>query len=201
MGGGKGGSSSSGAADTLANLSKQLFNEGKPVRKGIDSQIMDILGGGTAASTLPMAQTAISNSKQAESQALQQIGNGALLSKIAGTPFAENIASQARMTGNQATAGIPSQIAQFFLSGFAPEAWGSAGQGLSGLGTAGQLGVQKDAASLGMLGDLGKAAGSIFGKGGAGGGASSGGGILSGLGSIFGKSGTDALVADSIVLA
>ena len=179
MGGSGKGGSASDAPDKLADLAKQAFNEGKGVRKTIFDQLGDVLAGGNAASTLPMAQTAINNSKMAESNALTQIGNQAAMGKIAGTPFAENISSQARIAGNQNTASIPSQVAQFFLGGFGPTAWGGQSAGLQGMGTAAQIGAGINENALGMFGKLGSAAGSVLGKGGGAG----------GIGAAMGKGG------------
>ena len=170
-----GGSKSSGGSD-LSGLAKQLVKEGKPVRRGIIENLVDILGGGSGAANLPMIQSAVAQSKDATAQSLKQLNDQFAESKIAGTPFAENISSQARIAGNQQTAGIPSHIAQAFLQAFgAPAAYGGAATGLGGMAA----GANAGNAFLGNLTGLGSGIGSMIGKGGSGG----------GIGSMFGKGG------------
>lgn len=149
----------------IAKLMGKAFKEGAPIRAGIKSNLLDILGGGSGAANLPMVQSAVAASKDATAQSLRQDANSATAWRTAGTPFAENVSSQARIAGNQATAGIPSQIAQHFLAAFgAPAAYGTQATSASLAGAS----AQENAGKLGALGGLGQGLGSMFGKGGAG---------------------------------
>jgi hypothetical protein len=206
MGGGKKG----GGSDPLKQLSKeskQLFQEGTPIRKSMADQTLEVLNGGAGAfsptgtpgnafaAALPIFQSSVAQSQDATARTLQQLNEQFAGSKIAGTPFASRAMADARMAGNQATAGIPAQLAQKYLFGLGPLIGYNAAQtsigGLAG-GSQAFQGGQHD--QLGMLSQLGSGLGSIMGK--SGGSAGKG----AGLGASLGKGGA-AGAGDAMKLA
>ncbi len=159
-------SSGKGGSGGIEKLVGKAYKEGQPIRNEVKTNLLDILGGGSGAANLPMAQSALAQSKDATAQSLRQIDERTgTMPGVAGTPFAENISSQARIAGNQASAAIPGNLAKFFLGTFGPPAaYGTQGAALGAGGAAAQQSGNK----MSALGGLGQGVGSLLGKGGAG---------------------------------
>ncbi len=73
-------------------------------------------GGGGAISALPILTSALEQSKQAGSRAMEKTRGELAAGKLGGSPFAENILAQQKVTSAQQTAGIPAQIAEKFIT-------------------------------------------------------------------------------------
>jgi hypothetical protein len=94
-------------------------------------------GGGAGGSfLLPIAQTAIENSRQSTARNMRAIDEQMASMKAGGTPFAMNLKNQARMTGEQATSQIPSRIIEQFTTNVLPLAFGQSPTVIGGLSNA-----------------------------------------------------------------
>ena|SRR5690242_16523417 len=132
-------------AQNFLKRSKFLFQSAKPLVAESNAQQLEALKTGGVGARIPMIQRAVEASKSATANALSGTSAELATSGVAGTPFAANILAGARMSGEQATSQIPTNIAQNILS--------SGTTGLDTIRTAlgfGQTGVS----SLGQSGSL-----------------------------------------------
>lgn len=106
---GKGGT---GAAKDTIKMNKQLFQESTPVRKELLGQTLEALTTGGVGARIPLIQRAVEANKAGLAQGLRASSeNISSIPGLAGTPFAESIMAQQRVGGEQALAGIPTEIA------------------------------------------------------------------------------------------
>ena len=166
-GGGKGGSStnaSNPAADTLARISEDLFNQTDPLRQQLLGQSEDFVSGGSDVTQLP--------SFGASKDILESQFGRAQESIIANTPEGGGLTSAlAGLEGDRASglASIQAQAGEAERNRAAGLATGGAVQGQTGLGQAGgiqsQLALaqaQENAGKAGGIGQLGQASGTVL---------------------------------------
>lgn len=136
-GGGKGGASDS--SDAMAELAKGFAKESKPARMDYLQMLTDYMKGGTPQAQIPIIQTATEQSKKATSDTLRSIGDSLSSSGLGGTPYGQGVKAQAEISGNQATAAVPSGILSTLLQqipNFLTGQQSVAMQGLSGSASA-----------------------------------------------------------------
>lgn len=134
MGGG-GKKESSSETDYLGQYARALFNETSPLRKEFTDQSLEALKTGGIGAQIPLIARAIEASKAQTSQNLFTTFENLSKSRLAGTPFGQAIMAGSRIAGDQATARIPTDYAQSFISqipGFIGAMTGTAVQGQSG---------------------------------------------------------------------
>lgn len=134
MGGG-GKKESSSETDYLGQYARALFNQTSPLRKEFTDQSLEALKTGGIGAQIPLIARAVEASKAQTSQNLQTTQENLAKSRLAGTPFGQAIMAGSRIAGDQATARIPTDYAQGFISqipGFIGAMTGTAVQGQSG---------------------------------------------------------------------
>lgn len=88
-------STSSPAADKLAQLAELFSSETKGIREGLIGNMAEILK--TGGSTIPIISQAVEQSRRAGSQALSQTQNDLALQGLSGTPFGSQILANTRL--------------------------------------------------------------------------------------------------------
>lgn len=103
-------------------------------------------GGGSM--FLPIAQTAIEQSRQATARAVKGMGESFAGMQGGGVsnPFAMNAMAQARMQGDQATSQIPSRIIEQYMQNVLPLAFGQSPVASQSLSDAAKINAQTDIA-------------------------------------------------------
>jgi len=112
---GKSSGKSGSSNNDLSDLAKEFAEESKPARMGYLEMMQDYLKGGTPAAQIPIIQSATEQSKKATSDTLRSIGDNLSSAGLGGSPYGQSVKAQAEMSGNQATAAIPSNIMSTIL--------------------------------------------------------------------------------------
>ena len=133
MGGKK---SSSPEVDNLGSYARALFNETAGLRKTYEDQGLEALKTGGITAQIPLIARALEASKGQLSQDLQATNDDLARQNLAGTPFGEGIRSQARITGGQQIARIPTDYAQGFIQQLPSFLASLTGQSFGGMGNA-----------------------------------------------------------------
>ena len=134
MGGGK----SSGQQGQNALPFVKLFEgETRPLRSELFGQITEALRTGGVGAHIPIIQSAVASSRAATSSALRGTSDSLARTGLSRTPFATRELTGTRLTGEQATTGIPTSLAQALMQ-FAPGGLQFAGNVLGALGSQGQ---------------------------------------------------------------
>lgn len=134
MGGG-GKKESSYETDQLGQYARALFNQTSPLRNEFTKQSLEALKTGGIGAQIPLIARALEASKAQTSRDLVTTQDDLARTRLVGTPFGQAIMAGARIAGNQATARIPTDYAQGFISqipGFIGAMTGTAVQGQSG---------------------------------------------------------------------
>jgi hypothetical protein len=105
------------SSEALSQLATQLFEMAAPSLEEYYTQTEELLKTGGIGAQLPVIQQAVERTKQATSKSLQGLDERLAVLGLSGTPFGERTRAQTAMTGAQATAGVPSQYYQQWLSG------------------------------------------------------------------------------------
>lgn len=135
-GGGKGGGNANN--DTLANLSKSLFDETDPIRKDLLSQGEQGLSTGGVGALLPVISRAVESSKDALSNTLQDTQARLGTTGLAKSPYGQAILANTEREGNARTADIGPNMTMSFLSMLPSFITGASGQALQGQAAAAQ---------------------------------------------------------------
>lgn len=148
-GGGKGGGNES--SEALGAIANAFFTETTPLRQQLIGQYSEALQTGGSEARMPVIQKAQEQSRQATSNTLAGLDAQLAQSRLAGTPFGEQIRANALQQGQQATAAVPTNIvAQMFqqIPGFVT---GANQTVVSGLGSAAGAEAQSAGANAGFL--------------------------------------------------
>src|SRR5574342_1262268 len=131
---------SRGAGESaLGQIVNQIMQEAGPVRREVLSQTLEALQTGGIGARLPVAQRGVEASRAATSSALEQLRAGAAVSGGRGSSAERVLEAQTLLSGEQATAAIPQDIAMQFI-GVAPSlTTGLTGQAIQGAGAQGGL--------------------------------------------------------------
>ena len=154
-------SSEGSGSKTLGKIAGQINKETGPVRKEWLSQLFQVLKGGTAASTLPVAQNMTTASQQAGSRASQQTTEQLARMGLSGTPFAARAQAEQTLSNRQSTAQIPGQVAEMFLGQVPGAALGLTNSSISAASGQAQAQGQSGAGKMSALGSLGQGAGQM----------------------------------------
>lgn len=103
-------------ATTFLKRSGWLFRQAKPLIAESSAQQLEALKTGGVGARIPMIQRAVEASKAATAGALKGTSDEMASSGIAGTPFGASILAATRMSGEQATSQIPTNIASGMLA-------------------------------------------------------------------------------------
>lgn len=130
----------------LADIGRGMLRNARPfineqLRQGLEAQRT----GGVRAK-IPLIQQAVSQSRQAMGRALTGTAED-LAARNIGGPFAARALAQTRLSGEQATAAIPTNIAEQVIARTSPIAMSSVQAGLGGISQAGQASFAADAFS------------------------------------------------------
>ena len=167
---------STAAANKLASLSQQMFNQSKPARGAMFKQLNEALRTGGIGARIPIIQRAVGDVRAGTAASSQRASEQFARSGLGGSPFAAQQLAQIQMAGSQQESRIPTDIAQQLIS--AGPGLISAGSGIPGLAAAANIqqsaanvGSQNAAAGYGAGGSaIGQILGSYLGNRGGGGG-------------------------------
>jgi len=152
MGGGKGGGNS--GSKKLEKIAKNFYDETTPLRQEMQDQFLEALTTGGVEARIPMVNKAVESSRQATSNTLRQLDTQLAQSGLAGTPFGQQIQTQALQSGNQQTAGVPFNIIAQLLQQIPGYVTGANQTVVTGLGQAAGAQAQQTGADASMLGAL-----------------------------------------------
>jgi len=149
----------------LQAFTKEIRETSKPVRDEVFSQVLEALKTGGVGAQIPSIQRSVEASKQATSSALRGLDEDLASSGFGRTGFGARARGETLLAGEQATAQIPTLMAQDWLSVAPSLALGSAAQSFGGLTSAAGIGTQqriagsqiqaqRDIAKGQMLGDI-----------------------------------------------
>lgn len=151
-----------GSVNTLKSQGERLFRQSAQPRKAILSQLTEALQTGGVKSKIPLIQQAVSQSNQATAAGLRQTGEQ-LAQRNIGGPFASRILAAQRLSGEQQTARIPTQIAESFIGQMTPFLASTQSLGTGAIGQAAGLQQQNEQFNaqqqMAVLGAIGKAFG------------------------------------------
>lgn len=172
MGGGKGGSAGEippeiqQASEVLQGIGEEQYQLGLPLIQQGANQALELLRTGNVAALEPAIKTATEQGRSTQSMALRDLMEQATRRGLTGTALQERMA-RGRVDAESAVADIPSQFTMPFLQQVAGPAFNLTGQGIQGIGQAGQLaGMAAGPAgpqSGGLVGGLGGAASGALG--------------------------------------
>jgi hypothetical protein len=128
----------------LAARAYAMLNQTAPARKLALGQLTEAMRTGGVRAKIPLIQQAVSASNQATSRALTDT-SASLANRNVGGPFAANILASQRLQGAQATAAIPTSIAERVIGQTMPFLSTTQGLGAGGLSQAGQADFASDA--------------------------------------------------------
>lgn len=128
----------------LADMGRKMIGQTGPARKEVLRQLTEALKTGGVKAKIPLIQQAVSQSNQATSTALSQTAEQLAQHNVGG-PFASRIMAQQRLAGDQATAAIPTGMAERLIGQFTPFLQGTQSLGMGSLSQAGQASFAADA--------------------------------------------------------
>ena len=150
-GGGKGGGGDDNkAAEDLAEIAKMFFAETGPLRQELTSQYGEALTTGGVGARMPIIAKSQERSRQATSNALRALDAQLAQSGTAGTPFGDRLRTGTIQRGEQATAGIPTNIVMQLLQSLPGYVTGANQTVVTGLGQA----ASAEASSQGAQGNM-----------------------------------------------
>lgn len=126
-GGGKGGGGGTSSAERdsssqLLAVLNQLNTDTTPVRQEYGNQLLEALQTGGVGATIPLVNASQQQSRDATSRALTGTEEQLSRAGLSRTPYAANTLATTRLTGEQRTGLIPSQIVSQMLT----QGWGGA---------------------------------------------------------------------------
>ena len=139
---GKGGSGR--GEDLLGKTINQLAAETTPIRGELSNQFLEALRTGGVGAQIPIIGAAQSASREATSRALTGTEEQLTAAGLARTPFAARTMAQTRLSGETATSMIPTDIARAFIGAAPGFSMAPVGAMISGAGTLGSIGAQRD---------------------------------------------------------
>lgn len=172
-------------AGPLAAMGKQAWGVAQPLLSTLGSQFLEALKTGGVNSFLPWINRAVDASRMASSKGIEGLRQNLARTGQTGS-FGQQALSEAEMSAGDATANIPSQLIQSFISGAPGFALGAGGLGVKSTAAAGNLQNTSTTTSQPSFWDQffqGLSSGGEFGMGGGFSGLSS---AFGGLGSLFG---------------
>jgi hypothetical protein len=128
----------------LAKRAYAMLNQTAPARKLALGQLTEAMRTGGVKAKIPLIQQAVSASNQATSRALTDTA-ASLAQRNVGGPFAANILASQRLQGAQATAALPTGIAERLISQTMPFLSSTQSLGTGGLAQVGQANFASDA--------------------------------------------------------
>jgi hypothetical protein len=128
--------------DQLLNAAQTILRQTGPVRKELLGQTLEALKTGGVGARIPIIQRAVEQSKQATGQALKGTSDSAAAGGVTG-PYLQSILAATRMSGEQQTSQIPTQIASDLIGRAPGLVSGMQGQGLQALGQGASIDLQQ----------------------------------------------------------
>lgn len=101
----------------LGRLATKLLRESSPVRQELLGQQLEALRTGGVGARIPIIQNAVAASKQATGDAVQNTQSQLATQSLGGTVFGNRLLQEAKMSGDQATARIPTDYASTIIKG------------------------------------------------------------------------------------
>ena len=114
--------------EASTGMAERAFGAIEPVREQLGAQIGEALRTGGVGAQLPIIQQAVEQSRAATANTLSGQRQELARSGLTDTPFASTALAGTELKGNQQTAGIPSQLAQWLIAMAAPTFGGQAPQ-------------------------------------------------------------------------
>jgi hypothetical protein len=133
------------AANLLASLSEQMFQESNPARRLMFKQLTEALKTGGVGARIPIIQRAVENVNTATAAATKGASADFARSGLAGSSFAAEALAGVRASGSARAAEIPTDIAEQLIS--AGPGLISSGSGIPGLSAAASIQASSAAAS------------------------------------------------------
>lgn len=156
MGGGKGGGSPEipreieETSETLRDIGLEQFQTGLPITQLGAENLLQLLQTGSSPGLLPAISTATEAERSAQNIGLKQLEEQATLQGLTGTALQETLA-RGNLAAEQAAASVPGRFTLPILQNVGGNALNLTGQGLQGIGQAGNLaGVSAGPASAGF---------------------------------------------------